>query len=255
MKKANPCCSKAIAHISAIAISDALTSQVLKFLLFLSNWSLQKTLLPLCHFQAPYFPCGFREEEIALDLGVKWLRGDCDRGMSSYVPWQEPQTPPSSDSAPQRPQPPDWIFECWYELALPHLLCALLASSRFSWGNLSNLPFLGTYLYLEGYSKIGYASKCVCACDVIMPKYRRKLSLHHSKWDMLEMEQKWHFCLVNSWSVFLTCCAFGEAVISQNLLELAMWRVKNEKFCMKFCKITWYPRSVSQSCFQRWCPP
>ena len=101
-------CSKAIVHIGAKAISDVLTNQVLKFLLYLSNWSLQKTLLPLCHFQTPYFPCGFCEVEIALEFQVKWLRGGCDRGMFSYVPWQEPQMPPSSDSMPQRPQPPDW---------------------------------------------------------------------------------------------------------------------------------------------------
>ena len=147
------------------------------------------------------------------------------------------------------------IFACWHELVLPCLLCAFLASSKFSCGNWSNLPFLGTYLYLEGYCKIGYASKCGYACDVIIPNYRRKRSLHHSKWNVQEMEQKWHFCLVNSWSAFLTWRAFQEAVISQNLLELAVRRVLNEKFCMKFCEITWNPRSVSQACFQRWWPP
>ena len=73
------------------------------------------------------------------------------------------------------------ILACWHELALPRLIFALLALSRFSWGNWSNLTFLGTYLYLEGYSKIGCAYKCGFACDVIIPRYRRKWSLHHSK--------------------------------------------------------------------------
>ena len=87
------------------------------------------------------------------------------------------------------------IFACWHELVLPCLLCAFLASSRISWGNWSNLPFMGTYLCLEGYCKIGYASKCGYACDVIIPNYRRKWSLHHSIWNVQEMEQKRHFCL------------------------------------------------------------
>ena len=75
-KTANGVCSTAVAHICAKAISDASTNQVLKFLLYLSNWSLQKTLLPLRRFQAPYFPRGFCEVEIALEFGVEWLRGE-----------------------------------------------------------------------------------------------------------------------------------------------------------------------------------
>ena len=58
-------------HISANAISNASANQVLKFLLYLSNGSLQKTLLPLRRFQAPCFPRGFCEVEIALEFGVE----------------------------------------------------------------------------------------------------------------------------------------------------------------------------------------
>ena len=75
-KAANGVCSTVVAHICAKAISDAATNQVLKFLLYRSNWSLQKTLLPLRRFQAPCFPRGFCEVEMALEFGAEWLRGE-----------------------------------------------------------------------------------------------------------------------------------------------------------------------------------
>ena len=50
--------------------------------------------------------------------------------------------------------------------------------------------FLGMHLYLEGFSKIEYASsKYGYTCDVIVPKYRRKWLLCHFKKNVQEMKQ------------------------------------------------------------------
>ena len=92
-EKANSVCSTAVANISAKAISDASTNQVLGFLLYLSNWSLQKTLLPFTPFSSAIFPTwvlrsgdsvrvwsrvieGWGVIVIALEFGVEWLRGE-----------------------------------------------------------------------------------------------------------------------------------------------------------------------------------
>ena len=80
-----------------------------------------------------------------------------------------------------------------------------------------------TYIWKD-IPKLGTLPNVSMLVMLSYPNIEVKGPLHNSKWNVQEMKQKWLLCLVNLWSAFLTWRACGEAVISQNLLELAVWR-------------------------------